>query len=274
MTPPKRKVISASRRIEMVGFFPHQLIEILEKKCPPDSVHTVVLWSKHPQHLITHKELRRKLNEYDQVFLHFTISGMGSSFLEPQIPTTAESITMLPDLVDFVGDPQRIRVRFDPIVHLKLSDGSEYTNRHLFTRVAEAAMKENVRDVIISWMESYPKVERRLKKHGIEIMPLSDEEWRREADGLFQQAERIGIKLLGCCVQGLQISRCIDGELLSVLHPKLLHASLKKAKGQRPRCGCTESWDIGWYNPCPGGCLYCYAQPMESSSLKGKKPDA
>ncbi|MFH1943763.1 MAG: DUF1848 family protein [bacterium] len=266
------KVISASRRIEMVSFFPQQIIEILGKKCPPGRVHSVVLWSKDPRHLLSHKELKKTLKSYDQVFLHFTISGMGNTYLEPRIPPTAEAISLLPKLVEFVGDPQRVRIRFDPIVHLKLPDGTEYTNLPHFVEVAEKAVHVNVRNVVISWMEDYAKVVKRLGMYGIEPVSVSDEQWRSEADWIFQQAERIGMGVLGCCVQDIPVSRCIDGELLTVLHPKLHQASLMKAKGQRPRCGCTESWDIGWYNPCPGGCLYCYANPMVSSRLTGAKP--
>jgi len=272
MSSPLPKVISASRRIEMLGFFPQKIIEILGKKCPPERVHSIVLWSKNPRNLLIHRQLQRVLRNYDQIYLHFTISGMGRSFLEYNIPTMDECLIMLPKLVEFVGDPQRIRVRFDPIVHLKLPDGVEYTNLNHFVRVARAAMNVNVRDITISWMESYPKVMNRLKKYGIAPIALSDEQWQKESEWIFQQAEKIGIGVLGCCVPGIPVSRCIDGELLTVLHPKLLHPSLKKAKGQRPLCGCTESWDIGWYNPCPGGCLYCYGRPLEPSRLIGHDP--
>ena len=272
MATAKRKVISASRRIEMLGFFSSRLIELLEQKCTPERVHSIVLWSKHPTNLVSHPGLQKVLSEYDQVFLHFTVSGMGKTYLEPRIPSMDESLALLPDLIKAVGDPQRIRIRFDPIVHLRLPDGTVYTNLEHFTRVAEVASRANVRDVVISWMEVYPKVQRRMKKFGVEVLPVDADLWQRESDWIFREAERLGIKVFGCCVKGLSTSRCIDGELLTVLHPNLLGAPLAKAKGQRERCGCTESWDIGWYNPCPGGCLYCYGQPMEQSTLDGPKP--
>lgn len=272
MMTASHKVISASRRIDMVGFFPYRLIEILEKKCPPERVHSIVLWSKGPRNIIDHKKLRETLRRYEQVILHFTISGMGRSFLESGIPSTEESISLLPALIDFLEDPQRLRIRFDPIVHLKLPDGSVYTNLKHFSTVAMKAVGANVRDVIISWMEPYEKVTRRLKKYNIEPIPLPETEWQREADWVVQQGEHIGIHVLGCCVPGFPSSRCIDGELLTILHPDMLPAPLERAKSQRPACRCTESWDIGWYNPCPGRCLYCYAHPVEPTSLNGLSP--
>lgn len=256
----------------MLGFSPNRIIEFLAQRCPPEQVHSIVFWSKHPRNLIEHRGLRRTLSDYDQIFLHYTISGMGNTYLEPGIPSTEDSLALLPDLVEAVGDPQRIRVRFDPIVHLRLPGGTEYSNLRLFSGIAEAAMESNVRDVIISWMESYPKVRKRMARHGIEAIPPGRDAWREEADWVFREAERIGIQVSGCCVEGLSVSRCIDGELLTVLHPELREAPLARARGQRERCGCTESWDIGWYHPCPGGCLYCYGQPMEPSTLTGSEP--
>jgi hypothetical protein len=32
-----------------------------------------------------------------------------------------------------------------------------------------------------------------------------------------------------------------------------------KLKGNRPDCGCFESRDVGEYDTCPHGCVYCYA---------------
>ncbi len=256
----------------MLGFYPEKLIESLEKRCHPEGTHTIVIWSKDPRNLLKHTRLKRLLEQYSQLFLHLTISGMGGSFLEPHIPSMDEIITMLPDIVRFLQNSRRLRIRFDPIVHLKLPNGVAYTNLDHFLKVITAAKNVGVPTVTVSWMEIYPKVDKRLKKYGIEPIKISDRQQQNEVHSISQKAKAIGVELLGCCVTQLPTSKCIDGELLTALHPVHLSASQQKAKGQRTLCGCTESWDIGWYNPCPGGCVYCYARPVEHDKLIGPYP--
>jgi hypothetical protein len=261
MKPLHPRVISASRREEMTGFAPQRLLDTLQNKCPPDRVHTLVLWTKNPLPLTTHRSLRKTLSRYDQIFIHLTITGMGGTPFEPGIPDTKNVLIRIPEILEIVKDPQRISIRFDPIVHLKLPDGKFYSNFRNFERIASGIKEHGIGRVIVSWMTPYPKVLQRLEKLGIHSIPLSNAEWKLEYGQLLRISKNNGIQLKGCCVPEMERSACIDGRLFRDLHPKGNEASIRKAGGQRPHCGCTESWDIGWYHPCSGGCVYCYANP-------------
>ncbi len=261
MSQSYKKVISASRRIDMVGNVPDQFVEILKQKCPPESVHTLVIWTKNAENLLEYKPLRDAVKKYDQFFFHYTITGMGGTVLEPRVPSLDKGMSYLPKLVELAGDPRRVRFRFDPIVNLRLPDGSYYCNLPEFDKMAAQVKASGVTDVSISWMSKYRKVLARLNQVGITALEISHELWRQQFESLMATAAKYNFTLHGCCVPGMPRSRCIDGELLMSLHPDKAPCSKRKAKGQRTECGCTESWDIGWYHPCYHGCRYCYANP-------------
>lgn len=260
---PQRKVISASRRVDLVACYPKQLIATLLKKCPPERVHTLVLWTKNARPLLTNNKLRSCLVGYDQIYLEYSITGMGGSILEPQVPKTDVALSHLPELIQLVGGPERILIRFDPIVHVQLPDGTLYSNLSVFPDLAERLRHLGLSAVTTSWMQRYAKVDARLQRHGVIPMEWADT-WEAEAKWLQSVARANSLQLQGCCVPGWPTGACIDGERLNRLHPRGYRCSTARAKGQRKLCGCTESWDIGWYWPCYLGCIYCYANPAES----------
>ena len=257
------KVISASRRVDMVACYPKQLVQILTTKCPPERVHTLVLWTKNAHNLLHLSYLSSKISEYDQIYLHYSITGMGGSLLEPRVPETEIALSHLVELIEMVHSALRIRIRYDPIVHLTIADGSSYCNLSGFKEVAPKIAQLGIRDVSTSWMQRYKKVDEHLRRHGIEPQEKSPEQWQEEADEMQKVARENGLTLHGCCVPEWPRSRCIDGVLFNQLHPKGYVCSTKRAKGQRELCGCTESWDIGWYQTCAHGCIYCYANPKQ-----------
>ncbi|MFH1724539.1 MAG: DUF1848 family protein [Elusimicrobiota bacterium] len=254
-----KRVISASRRTDLAAWYPDDLIAAL-KAHPPEQVHTVVVWTKNPRNLLERQDLRRALGAFRQIYVHYTITGLGGTPIEPGVPSPEDSLKMLPRVIESAGDPRRVNLRFDPVVNLRVG-GRRVRNLESFEEVAGAAARMGVRTVTVSWVEVYKKVVRRFAARGIRA---ADFDRDAQAARLRDLAASLGLDLRFCCAPGLPSSRCIDGELLTRLHPDREPCSTAKARGQRPLCGCAESLDVGWYSQtCRGKCLYCYARPEE-----------
>jgi len=261
LTSPDLLVLSASRRTDLVSCYPDLLVEKLSSY-PPDQVHTVVIWTKNPANMLAAGRLRKALASYAQLYIHLTITGLGASLLEPRIPAWQQVVAMVPEIIALARDPRRVSWRFDPIVRAE-TGGTQLSNLELFPHLAERLAACGITTCRTSWVEPYRKVVRRTDKKGVRLLIPSLEERHRQAYWLEKEAAACGISLHYCAMQGFARSRCIDGELLCRLHPTGAPCSLRKAKGQRTQCGCTESLDLGWYSlKCRNACLYCYAEPL------------
>jgi len=278
-----KRVISASRRTDLVAFFPAWLAAALKREeaaflgpsgrmttadLRPVAVHTIVLWSKDFSNLTKNRNgLGDLLHKYDQFYLLFTITGLGGSFIERGAPSPAAALAQLPALIPLAGLARRISLRFDPIVYWR--EGSSLrTNLDFFEHVAEQAGRLGIQDIRLSFTQWYGKALRRARKNHFDYLDPSLDEKIEAACRLAKIAEKWKLRLFACSqnfltrVPGIQASSCIDGRLLQELHPRQDPVSLAKDKSQRPECGCTESVDIGSYTQsCPHGCLYCYANP-------------
>lgn len=257
-------VISASRRTDLVGCYPDALIARL-KEYPPDTVHSLVIWTKNPLPLLNNIRLRKAVQQYTQMYIHVTVTGMGGGIFEPRIPKPEKVLAILPELITLAGDPRRIVWRFDPIVHFKKKQ-KKYSNLSMFSSLAKEFAENKIRAIKTSWVSPYQKVIRNLNKFGWELEDISLEQKKKEALGLEKIARAGGQCIEYCCVEGFALSRCIDGFRLIELHPSGQACSTKRARHQRTLCGCTESIDIGWYTQtCLHGCVYCYANPKIQS---------
>ncbi len=279
-----KKVISASRRTDLVAFFPEELAGMLEEKkarvygpsghtysvgLDPQDVHSIVLWSKNFDNLINNCfRLRERLEQYDSLYCHFTISGLGGSFIENGVPSPDMALQQLDSLIEIVGLPEKISVRFDPIVFWETWKGGLKTNLDFFEILAPSLAAKGIRTIRFSFAQWYNKAKRRAEQAGFVYVDPSVEEKKDRAADLATIAKTWNLFLYSCSqkflieVPGINPSACINGTLLQSLHPLKEKTSSKKDKSQRSECGCTESVDIGSYSlSCPHSCLYCYANP-------------
>jgi Domain of unknown function (DUF1848) len=149
--------------------------------------------------------------------------------------------------------------RYDPILTTSLTPVSFHVDR--FAAIAER-LTGVVDEVVVSWTQMYKKTTANLNKTGLEWSDPSDADKRDLVTRLAAEASRHRIALTVCSqsayasAPGAQPAKCIDAARLGDVRGEPLAA---KTLGNRPDCECHESRDIGEYDTCPHGCVYCYA---------------
>jgi len=132
----------------------------------------------------------------------------------------------------------------------------------------------------------YNKVKRNFeefqKSTGVKIFQASKDIKIELANKLAAIAQRHGIQMFSCCGDYLvndkiKKAHCIDGSVIeNLFFPDGLQLAAAKhfggagynEKPTRSECGCTESTDIGTYDTCPHGCVYCYANANKRMAYK------
>ena len=166
-------------------------------------------------------------------------------------------IPIFQELSNKIGK-EKVVWRYDPIF---------FSNRynvqyHLkaFRSIAEA-LSGYTEKCVISFLDIYPKNKKNMDN--LLSYDLSDSELREFAKELSNIAKENHIKIGSCAEKvdldeyGIIHNSCIDKELIE----KIIGCKLKinKDKNQRIECGCVESVEVGTYNTCKNGCVYCYA---------------
>lgn len=156
--------------------------------------------------------------------------------------------------------------RYDPVILTSLTPPAWHRAR--FARLAQAltrGRRRTVDEVVLSFATVYAKTkantDRAASRRGFAWEDPADDAKRALLAALAGLAIERGLTPTLCSQTdllspGLAPSRCIDAERLAAVAQRPLAA---RAKGNRPGCLCAESRDIGAYDSCPHGCVYCYA---------------
>ena len=263
-------IISVSRRTDIPAFYadwfynrlragyvlvrnPMNLHSVSKVRLTADVVDGFVFWTKNPL------PMARRLDELAAYpyYFQFTLTGYEAD-IEPGVPDKRRVLVpAFKDLAVRIGK-KRVIWRYDPIFF-----SVKYTPQyHLACFEALAAELHNSTErCVISFMDSYRNTKRNAQQLG--AIESSSEELYDFAGQLARIAAKYGLKLQTCAESmdltalGITPSACIDKALLEGIGGFKL--DVKKDANQRAECCCAASIDIGAYNTCPGGCLYCYA---------------
>jgi hypothetical protein len=158
--------------------------------------------------------------------------------------------------------PNVVVWRYDPIIFSSETPLELHTENFAWLAGRLAGMTD---EVVISFAQIYEKTRRNMDWASREFQfswrDPGDEEKRQLARELLRVARRHRMRLTICSQphllgEGVEEAHCIDAQRFAAMIGSPIKAALR---GARKECGCYESRDIGEYDTCPHGCVYCYA---------------
>jgi len=218
----------------------------------PAVVDCIVFWSKNPSPMIDKLE---KLKDYKYYF-QFTLNPYEEE-IENNLPSLAKRIEIFKRLADKIGK-EKVIWRYDPVF-----TNEKYTvayHKEVFSMMADE-LKDHTERCMLGFIDHYNHIRNAVSK--LNIKPLLKEEIDEIAIAFKNTMDAYPIDLDTCTVKvdlahlDIPSGMCVDKQLIERIigYP----IAIKKDKNQRAVCNCMESIDIGIYESCLNGCIYCYA---------------
>ena len=264
-------LISASRRTDIPAFYADWFLrrtraggvswanpysgQVSSVSLAPEEVAAIVFWTRNFAPMMRHlDELERR--GY-RTLVQFTLTILPRVY-ESHVPPVKAAVAQLRRIADRIG-PDRVLWRYDPIL-ISPETGEDF---HLRTFESLASALEGAtRQCSVSFVQVYGKVRRNFTRRGLPL-PAPDPALRRSlASRLAGMAAARGIAVKACCnddLVGADVgkARCVDRDQVRQLWPGLDFDA--PPAPSREGCGCSRSFDVGAYDTCLHGCIYCYA---------------
>lgn len=219
-------------------------------KLSPDTVDCIVFWTKDAAGIIPH------LRELDacgyKYYFQFTLTPYGRD-IERGLRDKGKISDTFKRLSDMTS-PHRVVWRYDPVI---LNSGITAENHMEWFADMCSSLRDYTERVTVSFVDMYSKLKTDL------VRVITEDEIALLSGFIGKTAMEYGLDAYACC-EGHDLSRygirraaCIDKALIERICGCPL--KLPPDKNQREGCGCAASVDIGAYNTCVNGCVYCYA---------------
>ncbi len=223
---------------------------IYEYKLDPKVVDCICFCTKNP------KPMLERLDEISQFrqFWFVTITPY-SRDIEPNVPKVKEVIRSFQELSNKVGK-DRVVWRYDPII---INENWPVEKHLVAFRLMAQQLSGYTSTCVISFVDLYDKTKRNFP--GVQEISLETQQYL--AGNLVAIAREFNMEIQTChegdhlAGYGVKVSGCMNQDVLE----KALGVRFEFARkaAARPGCDCLIGGDIGAYNTCIHGCLYCYA---------------
>ncbi len=231
--------------------------QVYEVPLTTETVDGFVLWTRNIRPLAPNLARVAAVAPY---VVQFTVTGYPRSLEVSTVPAE-QAIADLRDLRRRAG-PRAAVWRYDPVLFTSATPADWH--RRNFAALARS-LAGTVDEVVVSFAHIYRKTRRNLEaaaaQSGLTWRDPPDDEKAALAAGLAEIAADHGMAFRICAQAALvppggALARCIDADRLSAVAGRPIAAPVK---GNREDCLCHRSRDIGAYDTCPHGCVYCYA---------------
>ncbi len=237
---------------------PRNMSRITRVPLSPECVDCIVFWTKDAQNCL---DLLPAVDAMGYMYyFQFTVTPYDRT-AEKNVRDKADIIRTFAELCGLVGR-ERIVWRYDPVIVNETFSVAYHKTR--FRELCER-LHEYTECVIFSFVDMYQCVKTDI------IRAVAEEEQRDLTDYIGRTAAGYGLSAYACCenispgCDTVSRAECISGKLIQKLTG--CNFNFSAARYQRPGCLCRESTDIGIYNTCTHGCVYCYAS-YDSEQLK------
>lgn len=242
---------------------PFNPAQILRYELNPEVVDCLSFCTKNPAPMIERLDEIRQFGQFWQV----TITPYGKD-VEPFVPSKEEVMTAFQRLSRIVGI-QSVSWRYDPVL---ISDRySLEFHRDQFEQMART-LSGYTDNCVISFIDLYAKTKRNFP--GVRGVTMQEQLWLGKH--FAQIGEKCGILIKSCCEGthleqfGIDSSGCMSKSVIERAIGNKLNVPAGK-KAVRESCSCLLGNDIGMYNTCGHGCLYCYANYDRATVIGNRK---